>query len=427
MANPTLVRTPNTNILVAEDSPTQAQQLHQFLTRHGYSVTIAPDGRQALAAALDSNPAVIITDVVMPEMDGFQLCAAVKGHDDLKDIAVILLTSLTRPEDILKGLDCGADSFVRKPYEESYLLSRIDFILTNRMLRSAERLQVGLQLHFGGSAHFITAEKQQMLDLLISTYEDAVRINQELESKRLELASERDALAERTRQLAAANRDLESFSYAVSHDLRAPLRHISGLAGIVMEDHGSELSAEVKSHLERIQDRVLKMGRMIDDLLNLSRLDRSEIQMQTISLPSLVEEVVQELKADAAGRQIEWKIAPLPSVRGDPGLVRQVFANLLSNAVKYTRPREHTIIEIGTTTSREHQMLYVRDNGVGFDPKHASRLFVPFQRLHSEKEFEGVGVGLATVQRIVRKHGGEVSTEAEVGKGATFYFSLPGC
>jgi two-component system, sensor histidine kinase and response regulator len=426
MANPALVRTLEMNILVAEDSPTQAEQLNQFLTTHGYSVTVAQDGRQALAVAADTNPAVIITDVVMPEMDGYQLCAAVKSHEHLKDVPVILLTSLTRPEDILKGLECGADSFVRKPYEESYLLSRIDFILANRKLRSAERLQVGLQLHFGGSAHFINAEKQQILDLLISTYEDAVRINQELESKRLELACERDALAERTRQLAAANRDLESFSYSISHDLRAPLRHISGFAGILMEDHSAELSAEAKSYLNRIQDRIAKMGRMIDDLLNLSRLDRSELRMQTIPLPSLVEEVVQELNAETNGRRIEWKIAPLPSVRGDPGLVRQLFANLLSNAVKYTRPQEHAIIEIGTTY-REHQVLYVRDNGVGFDPRHASRLFAPFQRLHSEKEFAGTGVGLATVQRIVRKHGGEISAEAEVGKGATFYFSLPGC
>ena len=181
-------------ILIAEDSPTQAEQLKHYLSARGYSVSMAGDGKQALAAALKNNPAMVITDVVMPEMDGYTLCSEIKSSKTLKDIPVVLLTSLSRPQDILKGLECGADSFIRKPYDDKYLVSRVEYILANQELRKTERLQAGVQLQFGGQAHLITAEKQQILDLLISTYEGAVQINEELETKQRELACERDLL-----------------------------------------------------------------------------------------------------------------------------------------------------------------------------------------------------------------------------------------
>ncbi len=166
-------------ILIAEDSQTQAEQLTHYLSARGYTVTVARDGKQALAAALRSKPAMIITDVVMPEMDGYTLCKEIKSLPALKDVPVVLLTSLSRPQDIVKGLECSADSFIRKPYDDKYLLSRVEYILTNVQLRKTERLQVGVQLQFGGQSHFITAEKQQILDLLISTYEGAVQINED--------------------------------------------------------------------------------------------------------------------------------------------------------------------------------------------------------------------------------------------------------
>src|SRR6202789_3591926 len=178
-------------ILIAEDSQTQAEQLTHYLRNRGYTVTVARDGKQALAAALRSKRAMIITDVVMPEMDGYTLCKEIKSLPAFKDVPVVLLTSLSRPQDIVKGLECSADSFIRKPYDDKYLLARVEYILTNVQLRKTERLQVGVQLQFGGHAHFITAEKQQILDLLISTYEGAVQINEELETKQRKLARER--------------------------------------------------------------------------------------------------------------------------------------------------------------------------------------------------------------------------------------------
>src|SRR6266852_3642822 len=201
-------------ILIAEDSPTQAEQLTHYLSARGYTVTVARDGKQALAAALKSKPAMVITDVVMPEMDGYTLCKQIKSSPSLRGVPVVLVTSLSRPQDIVKGLECGADSFIRKPYDEKYLLSRVDYILTNRELRRTERLHVGVQLQFGGQSYFITAEKQQILDLLISTYESAVQINDELELKQQELQQANAALearvASRTADLARANQQLKT-------------------------------------------------------------------------------------------------------------------------------------------------------------------------------------------------------------------------
>jgi hypothetical protein len=455
------------SVLIAEDSKTQAQQLQHYLSVRGYAVTVATNGKQALQFVAQENPALVITDVVMPEMDGYTLCAQIKALPHLKDVPVVLLTSLSRPQDIVKGLECGADSFIRKPYDEKYLLSRVEYILTNRELRKTEKLQVGAQLQFGGKSHFITAEKQQILDLLISTYEGAVQINGELELKQRELQQAKETLevrveertaelaranqqlqielaerkraeekikhlneglehrvAERTAQLADANKELEAFSYSISHDLRAPLRRINGFAQILLEDFCAHLPAEAQDHLNLITSSTGNMGRMIDDLLNLSRLDRREIILQETPLNSLVETIVQELKPETAGRSVEWRIGPLFSAYCDPGLVRQIFVNLLSNAVKYSRNREQTIIEVDQRTIDGRRTLFVRDNGAGFDPKYKDKLFGAFQRLHSDSEFEGTGVGLAIVQRIVRRHGGRIWAEAEPGKGATFYFNL---
>jgi len=582
-------------ILIAEDSPTQAEQLKHYLRARGYSVRMVGDGNQAFAAALENQPAMLITDVVMPEMDGYTLCRKIKSSKTLKDIPVVLLTSLSRPQDILKGLECGADSFIRKPYDDKYLVSRVESILANQELRRTERLQVGVQLQFDGRAHFITAEKQQILDLLISTYEGAVQINEELEIKQRELLRERDLLhtlmdnvpdfiyfkdtagrfttinralaralgiskpedalgetdfeyfaeayarqtladerdvlrtgqplvgkveeihlrdkfriwisttkmvvrdldgkiigtfgvsrditeskhaeqelrlakqnlenrvaertselaqanrqlqielgerkraeeqvrrlnedleqrvAERTIQLVAANQELDAFSYSVSHDLRAPLRHINGFSQMLATKHSSQLGPEAQELLKLIREGSQKMNLMIDDLFNLARLDRREAVSKMTPLNSLVEGVLKDLESEIEGRQIDWHIGSLPAVHCDPGLLQQAFANLLSNAVKYSRGRERAVIKVDQMTIEGEAVIYVRDNGAGFDSRHASKLFGAFQRFHTVEEFEGTGVGLATVQRIIRKHGGRVWAEAERDKGATFYFTL---
>jgi signal transduction histidine kinase len=231
-------------------------------------------------------------------------------------------------------------------------------------------------------------------------------------------------LKARTLELEAINQELETFTYSVSHDLRAPLRHIHGFSKILLEDFGPKMEPDAQNFLQRIQEATQQMGRLVDDLLNLSRLGRQDINVQITGLGTLVKEAIEDLHSEIGERKIDWKLGELPFVECDPGLIKQVFANLLSNALKYTRPKGRAVIEVGQATTGGRVEIFVRDNGVGFNMKYADKLFGVFQRLHRQEDFEGTGVGLATVLRIINKHGGQIRAEAELDKGAAFYFTL---
>jgi PAS domain S-box-containing protein len=225
-------------------------------------------------------------------------------------------------------------------------------------------------------------------------------------------------------QLKAANTELEAFTYSVSHDLRAPIRQIDGFSRILAAHLESLGDDKTQHYLRRIQEGSKHMGRLVDDLLNLSRVGRADVHPRVLSVAAVLREALHDLQADCAGRDIDWQIGPLPTVAYDPGLLKLVLTNLLSNAVKYTRPRARAVIEVGHIPELDRSILFVRDNGVGFEMTYADKLFGVFQRLHRADEFEGTGVGLATVHRIVRKHGGDVWAESEPDKGATFFFSV---
>jgi len=285
-----------------------------------------------------------------------------------------------------------------------------------------------------------TAERlHERLAVLENTYRAILNILEDVNVERNKLDDTRRALiniledveteranAERARLLLeASNKELESFSYSVSHDLRAPLRAISGFSAAVLEDYEKVVGEEGKRYLRLIAENAHKMGRLIDDLLNFSRLGRKQLVKSEIDISALARRVAAELSADAAGRAIEFNISDMPAARGDKAMIEQVVVNLLSNAVKFTRGREVAVVDFGCYNNKGETVFYVKDNGVGFDMRYVDKLFGVFQRLHSVDEFEGTGVGLALVNRIITRHGGRAWAEGEVGKGATFYFTLP--
>jgi light-regulated signal transduction histidine kinase (bacteriophytochrome) len=232
-------------------------------------------------------------------------------------------------------------------------------------------------------------------------------------------------VAERTAQLEALNKELEAFSYSVSHDLRAPLRHIAAFADIVRQEAGSSLNEKSARHLEIVCAVANRMGTLVDDLLAFSRTGRAEMYPRPVRMDELVDEVLQELKRDTEGRNIEWKVEPLPHVMSDRSMLKQVWVNLLSNAIKYTRQGERAEIQVGGRNHEDEFEFWVRDNGAGFDMQYARKLFGVFERLHQSEEFEGTGIGLANVQRIISRHGGRTWAEGKVGEGAIFWFTLP--
>jgi signal transduction histidine kinase len=244
--------------------------------------------------------------------------------------------------------------------------------------------------------------------------EQVRRLNAELEQR----------VIERTAQFEAANKELEAFSYSVSHDLRAPLRAVDGFSQAVLEDYGPQLPEEGRRYLQTIRGGAQKMGVLIDDLLTFSRLSRAPLNKQKINTSRLVRSVLEDLRDQQTGRRIELRIGELPACLGDQALLRQVWFNLLSNALKYTQKREAAVVEIGCEPGPECEVYFVRDNGTGFDMRYADKLFGVFQRLHRAEDYEGTGVGLAIVQRVIHRHGGRIWADAAVDRGATFFFTI---
>ncbi len=399
-------------VLVVEDSATQAEAVRALLADAGYQVTVASSGEDGIAQFEAGEFDVVISDILMPgAVDGYELCRRIKAGKR-RETPVVLLTSLSDPLDIIRGLESGADNFFTKGVEPGLLLERLELLLNTKETRARAKVRMGVKVFFLGREFTITSEREQILDLLISTFEEAVRQNRELRQQE--------------EALEATNKELEEFTYSISHDLRTPLGQVDGFSQLLLDKFSTHLDPTVLKYVGHIHEAARHMKRMVDELLNLGRMGRRDLHPQLTQLRPLVDAALVELESQTRGRNITWQVGPLPQVTCDPELMESVLANLLSNAVKFTRGRDPAVIQVAQQSRAGQTVIFVHDNGAGFDMKHADRLFGVFQRLHREDEFEGTGVGLATVQRIIRKHGGSIWAESELGKGATFYIALPG-
>lgn len=362
------------SILIVDDETPQMEALCNTLCDEGYFTRGFVSAKDALLALRKQRFDLLLTDMMMPEMDGITLLRAALEMDP--NLVGVMMTGHGTIDTAVQAMKTGALDYILKPFDLTVVLPVLTRALAMRRLR-LENAELTRQV--------------------------------------------RDHAAE----LEVANKELEAFSYSVSHDLRAPLRTIGGFSHMLLEENEAQLSERGKYLLDRICGSVTQMGGLIEGLLDLSRSGRQPLCRQPVNLAALVQQVLDELSKEREGRQVKVIVAELPDCVGDPSLLKQVFANLLANAFKFTRGTGEAIIEVGWREQGGNKVYFVRDNGAGFDMRYANKLFGAFQRLHGREQFEGTGIGLSIVQRIVHRHAGRIWVEAEVGKGAIFYFSLP--
>ena len=397
-------------ILVVEDSATQAQAVRIVLEASGFEVDSAPNGEAGLARIVEGGVDLVLSDVVMPRMDGHELCRAIRASPETRGLPVILFTSLGDPFAVLEALESGADNFLTKPCEPDTLVSRVNAVLEGRRLRAEGHLRSGSEIYLRGRRFSIDSDRDRVLDLLVTTLDDTVQ-------KHRELAASQE-------RLVSANRELEAFSYSVAHDLGAQLRALDGFSRLLLGSTRAELPGDMRNWLNHINEAAQRMRQIIDDLMRLSHVVRSGLDEQAVDLADIARTVADDLRRHHPGHAPHVSIPDTLPALGDPGLLRVLLENLLGNAWKFTRRVDAPAIVIGARSERRGPTWFVRDNGAGFDMRFASKLFLPFERLHSEAEFKGTGIGLTTARRIVERHGGRIWAESELGRGATFFFTL---
>ena len=378
------------NILLVDDQPANLVALEAMLQGLGQNLIKAESGREALRWLLTHEFAVILLDVKMPEMDGFETAQLIRERDKSRHTPILFLTAGDNTQtQVVRGYAVGAVDYLVKPVVPEFVRSKVavfvELAKKNELLRRQAKL---------------LAESEQAA---------------------LELAETR---AELVRDLEHKNRELESFSYAVSQDLRAPLRRIDSFSRAVLESQGDRLDEAGQRFLSRVREASQHMSQLIDDVLHLSRVTRADLRDQEVDLSSIAGLILTRLQESEPERKMDAKVRPGVLVTGDSQLLKIAMENLLENAWKFTAKEPESRIEFGMMQAGGEATYFVRDNGAGFDMTYTDRLFGPFQRLHPQGEFPGNGIGLATVQRIIHRHGGRVWAEGLVGQGATFYFTM---
>jgi two-component system, sensor histidine kinase and response regulator len=383
----------NANILIVDDDDANINVLAGLLEMQGYTnIKSTTDPRLVVDFFKSFQPDLILLDLMMPYLTGYEILEQLKELvPDQSYLPVLVLTAEITAEAKQRALSSGAKDFLTKPFDLVEVGLRIENLLYARFLY----LQLQSQYH-------------------------------DLENKLRERTILELRVAERTAQLKAANKELEAFSFSVSHDLRAPLRHIKGFINLLKEyPVAVPRTEEELFFLKIIEDGADGMFKLIDALLSFSRLNRTEIQKTTIDSLSMVKKVIQFFEPETKSRSITFHVGQLHHCEGDEQLIKQVWVNLISNAIKYTGKRINAVVEIGSILRDREIVYFVKDNGAGFDMKYAAKLFSVFQRLHKTSDFEGVGIGLANVNSIITRHGGNCTAEGEIGAGATFSFTLP--
>jgi signal transduction histidine kinase len=360
---------PRPRVLLVDDVEANLVALEAGLDGMDCDLVRASNGNDALRLLLGGEFAVMLLDVQMPDMDGYEVARYARDNPTTRSVPIIFVTAMNETEEkVLRGYGTGAVDFLFKPV----------------------------------NPHILRYKVQVFLDL----YKSRRRLANEVQAHKRTMA------------------ELEAFNYSVSHDLRAPLRPLDGFSQALLEDFGDKLDDKGRDYLLRIRAAAQRMSQLIDDLLRLSRISRAQVRAQPVDLSAMADAIVRELSGNDEARNVECVVQPGLNVRGDPGLLRIVMENLLRNAWKFTQKKDKARIEFGQRQERGETVYFVRDDGVGFDPSFAPRLFQPFQRFHTTAEFEGTGIGLAIVHRIVAHHRGRTWAEASPGHGATIFFTL---
>ena len=415
------------NILLVEDSKTQALMISHMLSKKGYKVTLAKDGLEGLQMLKNEIPALVLSDIRMPIMNGFEMCREMKNNNTLNKIPIILLTQFSEPEDIIQGLNVGADNYITKPFNEQYLFTRIEYLLNNPDVNNDDQ---NMEIYFGGKNHVVVnCDRKQVFNFLISTLENAVvqynelrethqkleKLNQELEEK----------IKERTKELSHSNEELEQFAYVASHDLKEPLRMISSFTKLLEKEYKDKLSKEANEYIQFTVDGAKRMEELINDLLEYSKIGSQDKLFEDTNCEHLLDQTIKNLKITIEEKKAVITKDPLPIVKADAAQLIQLFQNLISNSIKYCKespPRVH----VSAKQDKENWIFSVKDNGIGIAPEHKERIFQMFQRLHTRQEYSGTGIGLASCKKIIERHRGNIWVESELGKGSTFYFTIPG-
>jgi two-component system, sensor histidine kinase and response regulator len=418
------------DILVVEDSPTQALKLKYTLEKQDYSVRLATNGKEGLTAVAEQRPTLIISDVLMPEMDGYEFCSTIKGDEALQDIPVILLTTLSDPQDIIRGLESGADNFLNKPYSEEMLLSRIKYILINLDVRSRMRTGMGIEIYFANKKHYLTSERIQIIDLLLSTYENAVEKNKELEVVNRRLRAAQEELENSNRKLLLLNEQKNMLLGMAAHDLRNPLYLIEGYSDFLLKDKKEELAPAHRNVVAAIQSGSAFMVSMINDLLDVHKIETGnfEMQMELSDFVPLLARVMEAQGFAARKKGIELSTSSpedIPSFLFDAARIEQVMTNLIDNAIKFSF--KGSVVEISVGSDENTLWFTVRDHGPGIPEAEFEKLFKPFSTtsVRPTGNEKSTGLGLAIAKSIIDKHNGSITVDSGVGRGSTFRFSIP--